>query len=89
MAATPTPPTWRQLKINPVKSSLYCQYGVVAGLAATSPTGAKGQLIFPVASPAHWYYMVAQCDWDGDPAVNAWYYQRGDSYESGYENACR
>jgi type II secretory pathway pseudopilin PulG len=89
MAATPTPPLWQQLRIAPGKSSLYCQYGAIAGLAGTAPTGAKGQLIYPVAPPTNWYYLVAQCDWDGDPAANAWYYQRGDSVELGYENACR
>ena len=58
-------------------------------MAGTSPTGAKGLLIYPVASPSHWYYLIAQCDWDAVPALNAWYYQRGDSNELGYENACR
>jgi prepilin-type N-terminal cleavage/methylation domain-containing protein len=91
MAATPTPAPWQQLKINPVKSQLYCQYGVVAGLAGAAPTGVKGQMLYPTPATGHWYYLIAQCDWDSNPAstANAWYYQRGDSYEMGYENACR
>ena len=89
------PARWTQLRIAPGKASLYCQYGVVAGLAGTSVPGGftRGELLYGagVNIPFNWYYLVAQCDWDGDPAAtaNAWYWQRGDSTELGRENELR
>ena len=88
------PARWTQLRIAPGKASLYCQYGVVAGLAGTAVPGGfpKGQLLYGAgAVPFNWFYLIAQCDWDGDPAptANAWYWQRGDSTELGRENELR
>jgi type II secretory pathway pseudopilin PulG len=86
------PPRWQALKVRPMKSSLYCQYVVVAGLAGTVVPAAnvKGRDLYGASPvPGNWYYLVAQCDWDGDPSVNAIYWQRGDSSELAYENELR
>jgi prepilin-type N-terminal cleavage/methylation domain-containing protein len=88
--ATPgLPARWQTLKMQPGKAGLYCQYVAVAGLAGTAVPGTypKGQLLYGAAVvPGNWYYLVAQCDWDNDSAVNAMYWQRGDSSELGHEN---
>ncbi|HKA88164.1 MAG TPA: prepilin-type N-terminal cleavage/methylation domain-containing protein [Haliangiales bacterium] len=86
------PARWQTLKVNPGKGSLYCQYVVVAGKAGSTVPAAypSGQLLYgntPV--PTNWYYLVAQCDWDNDPAVNAVYWQRGDSSELYKDNELR
>ncbi len=83
------PARWQTLKVSPGKASLYCQYVVVAGLGGVAVPAAypKGQILYGAAVvPGNWYYLVAQCDWDNDPTVNAMYWQRGDSSELGHEN---
>jgi type II secretory pathway pseudopilin PulG len=94
MDATSPPATWQTLKVTLPKGGLYCQYEVIAGLAGDdSAMGTHGQMMF-VASDGttyqtptrHWYYLMAQCDWDGDPTVKAQYWQRDDLSELGRAN---
>jgi prepilin-type N-terminal cleavage/methylation domain-containing protein len=74
---SPLPASWDGSKqgglgINPGKSSLYCGYVVQSGAPGTAPTGALGtQLIGNVAINTPWWYAIAICDNDGNPATNA------------------
>lgn len=92
MALGAFPARWQTLKITPGKGGLYCQYLAVAGpggFAATS-MGALGQVMYgTVNPPKNWFYMVAQCDWDNDPTINAKLWQRGDLAEIGRDNEQR
>ena len=88
------PVRWTRLKVQPGKGALYCQYEVIAGPGGNiSNMGAIGQSLyteFPGSvPPKNWYYMLAQCDWDKDAAVNALYWSRGDQSAIGKENEQR
>jgi prepilin-type N-terminal cleavage/methylation domain-containing protein len=77
------PARWTALRIQASKSSLYCQYVVVAGPAGViSNMGTVGVELFneyaSSTPPRNWYYLLAQCDWDNNSAVNAIYSMRGD-----------
>jgi hypothetical protein len=91
MDATSPPTRWTQLKVGLPKGGLYCQYEVVAGPAGNNAQiGTYGQILFGATAPVRpWYYLMAQCDWDGDPAVNAHYWQRDDLTELGRDNEQR
>lgn len=80
------PVEWQKLRIQPGKSSLYCAYVVVAGPGGdASNMGTIGADLFGGQTPGkNWFYMVAECDWDGDPAINNMFYQRFD--RSNYVN---
>jgi prepilin-type N-terminal cleavage/methylation domain-containing protein len=82
------PASWSALKVAPGKASLYCQYSVVSGSGgfAVSGMGALGQSLYATDPLRDWYYLVARCDWDGDPATNSLYWQRGDMAELYSEN---
>ena len=83
---------WQTLGVHINSSGLYCQYEAIAGLAGDSSSmGPVGQAMYPggVAPPRNWYYLMAQCDWDGDPTVNALYWQRDDQSDLGKSNEMR
>lgn len=71
------PGGWQRLGINPQRTQLYCGYVAVAGPANTPPAGPDGLAIYstlPGSTPATpWFYVRAQCDNDGNPAVNVTY----------------
>jgi prepilin-type N-terminal cleavage/methylation domain-containing protein len=89
------PQRWRDAKIVPGRGGLYCQYEVIAGPGgfAVGSMGTTGQILFTTSPaqnpPKNWYYMMAQCDWDGDPSVNATLWQRGDLSVMGQDNEQR
>jgi prepilin-type N-terminal cleavage/methylation domain-containing protein len=73
--ATPRPQGWLDLRISPGVDALYCGY-----VALTVPGGvAGGDLGADLGSPpGAWFYLVAQCDWDGSPDRNETHVLRGD-----------
>ena len=78
---------WQTLHVHIPTGGLYCQYKVIAGLANDAASmGATGTVLFPTTPVRNWYYLMAQCDWDGDPLVNALYWQRDDLTELGKSN---
>lgn len=82
---------WQTLNVHINTSGLYCQYEVVAGVP-TDTMGPVGASMYTTGTPPrNWYYLMAQCDWDGDgPAgVNALYWQRDDQTELGKSNETR
>jgi type IV pilus assembly protein PilA len=84
------PASWATARIQPGRGSLYCQYVVISGAGGTAPAGTIGLELWNSTAPAtNWYYMVSQCDWDGDPANNAMYWQRGDLSVMGRDNEGR
>ncbi|MFH2006435.1 MAG: prepilin-type N-terminal cleavage/methylation domain-containing protein [bacterium] len=64
---------WTALSVSAPQSSLYCGYVVVAGNADDlSGAGARGRTLFNNVAPSRpWYYVRAECDFDGNSSVNS------------------
>ena len=85
--ATPTPGTqalatlpaaWQTLKIRAPESSVRCGYVVMAGTRADLP-GALATGSFGFTAPTkNWFYILAHCNLDGDPAVDSYYFVSSD-----------
>ncbi len=60
-----TPQAWQDLKIQMGQSGLYCGY-VVLVKAAGAAAGANGAALYPVAPNREFFYVRAECDWNGD-----------------------
>jgi prepilin-type N-terminal cleavage/methylation domain-containing protein len=85
------PQRWLDLKVNMPNRALYCQYEVIAGLKNDrTQIGTIGAEMWGATTPTrNWFYLMAQCDWDGTPAVKAQYWQRDDWSELGKRNEGR
>jgi prepilin-type N-terminal cleavage/methylation domain-containing protein len=70
---SPLPPDWSSLRMSPAYTAVYCAYVARAG-AAGAATGAIAQSLGVPASPTQdWYYLLAECDFDGDSTTNSIY----------------
>jgi prepilin-type N-terminal cleavage/methylation domain-containing protein len=65
---------WATLRVNAPESKIRCTYLVVSGAAGTTLTPPAG---FTVANQpvGAWYYLVGTCDLDGNPSINASFFQ--------------
>jgi len=76
------PTIWKKLHIKVDPSKLRCGYAVVAGKAndvSTLGTVAKTRFSKLSKVPTtDWFYVLAECDGDGDPKRNAFWLQRSD-----------
>ncbi len=74
------PATWISLRIRPTYSSLRCSYVTIAGAGGDgSNIGAlAGTFGMGAAPETDWFYILAECDFDGDPANNSLYFARSD-----------
>lgn len=72
---------WQALGISPYASALYCGYVVIAGSAnSLTGAGARGVTLFQNKAPNRpWYYIRAECDFDGNSSVNS-------TFETTYDN---
>ena len=71
---------WQALGISPPASALYCGYVVIAGNAGVAPSGARGNTLFNGKTPTRpWYYVRAECDFDGKSSVNSTFETTHDS----------
>ena len=83
----PTGTSWIDLKVNVDKPALYCVYSVTAG-AANTPAAIGPIAELPVANNGFnhttvptgdaWYYLLAECNFDGDSSLNSRYFARSD-----------
>jgi prepilin-type N-terminal cleavage/methylation domain-containing protein len=71
-------PEWLPLKLRlSGEDTVYCRYTYATGLAnvATNIGARAAAPPFNFTAPAtDWYYLLAKCDMDGDPAVLSWYF---------------
>jgi type II secretory pathway pseudopilin PulG len=77
-----TPPDeWRSLRLNPDYTALYCAYVAIAGPGGDDTNiGAKAGDFGLVDAPAtNWFYVLAKCDFDGNPATFSYYFVRSDA----------
>lgn len=75
----PLPVTWQAIKVRITgNDAVYCGYTWVSGLANdnTNVIGTEAEARFAFTAPATtaWYYLLAKCDMDGDPAAFSWYF---------------
>jgi prepilin-type N-terminal cleavage/methylation domain-containing protein len=72
---------WVKLRMKPRKTQFRCVFVSIAGPPAT-PVGGLGGAVLGMNNPnppeSNWYYLVARCNADGDPAVNSVYLSRYD-----------
>lgn len=64
---------WLALAVSAPKSALYCGYVAVAGDANSfAGAGPRGRTLFQNVAPQRpWYYIRAECDFDGNSSVNS------------------
>ncbi len=64
---------WTALGVSAPRSTLYCGYVVVAGDANSFGTaGSRGRTLFQNVAPQRpWYYIRAECDFDGNSGTNS------------------
>lgn len=73
------PDTWLELKIQPDPNALYCSYVAVAGERGDNTNiGTIAQSFgFTDAPEEDWFYLLAECDFDGNAGVNSLYFMSG------------
>lgn len=66
---------WLPLKVRPSSDDqVHCRYTFATGPADGGTIGPQAAA-FGFAAPSNgWYYLLAKCDMDGDPAVLSWYF---------------
>lgn len=82
---------WVNLRMMPRKTTLRCGYTAIAGDPTVS-VPSRGASVLEMNTPAqeaNWYYLVAECDADGDPGVNSLYLARHDREELIIQNKGR
>ena len=68
-------PSWKTLRMKPDKTSLFCVYVAIAGrggeLDNAGPKATAAPFNLTDAPPTNWFYLMAECDFDGDgtPAI--------------------
>lgn len=84
-----TPDTWRQLKVHPDYTKLYCTYVTIAGARGDGTNiGAVAQSFGYTQPPqdGDWFYMISECNFDEDPTVNALFFMSSDMTEIAEQN---
>jgi prepilin-type N-terminal cleavage/methylation domain-containing protein len=77
--SNPMPTTWQNLKIQMGQNGLYCGYVAIAGAAGTAPgSSSAGAGLWATTPTKPWFYVRAECDWDGQSTVNNKWVVRGD-----------
>jgi prepilin-type N-terminal cleavage/methylation domain-containing protein len=74
------PDEWKSLRMNPDYKALYCAYVVQAGPGGDDANiGAKaGEFGMTDAPATNWFYALAKCDFDSNPATFSYYFVRSD-----------
>ncbi|HET9624897.1 MAG TPA: type II secretion system protein [Kofleriaceae bacterium] len=73
------PATWQTLKVRTPEASARCAYVVIAG-TKTDAAGSIATTTFSYTPPTkNWFYALARCDLDNNPAVDSYYFISNDS----------
>ncbi len=71
----PVPATWQALNVKPPRASVWCSYVAIAGDANDSSNVGAKALEFGFAAPAtSWYYLLAECNFDGNSGTNSFFF---------------
>lgn len=67
---------WGPLKVRlSGENAVYCRYTFATGPADVGTNIGPQAGAFGFTAPAaNWYYLIAKCDMDGNPAVLSWYF---------------
>jgi prepilin-type N-terminal cleavage/methylation domain-containing protein len=68
---------WLPIKLRlSTEDMVYCRYTYATGLANVNTNiGTRAATTFGFTAPGtDWYYILAKCDMDNDPAVLSWYF---------------
>lgn len=85
----PIPDSWKALRIQSDKTALYCAYVTIAGLADNGGTiGAKAAAFGMTPPKTDWFYVLAECDFDGKP-TNSFYFTSSELDTTVIENQGR
>lgn len=86
----PMPAEWLALRMQPDKTHLYCSYVSITGPGGGGSIGPVANSFGMLAPPlTNWYYLIAECDLDGDPAVNSLYFSQSDVDGTAVQNKGR
>ena len=79
-ALRPLPDTWDALRVQTDQNAVYCSYVAIAGRGGDdSDIGTIASTTFGFEAPMQdWYYLLAECDFDGNPNVNSRYFTASD-----------
>jgi type IV pilus assembly protein PilA len=71
---------WSLLRMRPRKVQLRCAYVSIAGPGGGGAIGgrASGDFGMTTVPESNWYYLLAQCDADGDSSTDSFYFARHD-----------
>lgn len=77
---TSPPETWTdKLRLQPDRDALHCGYVSIAGSPNDGTIGTVAQSFgMSERPPVDWFYVIAECDFDGDTGTNSLYMARGD-----------
>ena len=77
----PLPDSWKALRLQTDKQNLYCSYVSIAGDADDPANLGAVATSFDmtVAPKTDWYYLIAECDFDGDVATNSFYFTNSEN----------
>jgi hypothetical protein len=67
------PDEWTALRINIDRRDLYCGYVAIAGTPGEDVSPMVRELGFTDPNK-NWYYLYAECNFDGDDSLNSSYY---------------
>jgi len=76
----PLPASWATLRMAPRESLVHCSYLTRAGAANAACVNCARAVSFGFNANVptdQWYYLLAQCDWDGK-STNSFYFARSD-----------
>jgi hypothetical protein len=74
--ARPFPKEWLELEVKALDDKLRCSYVAVQGEGGdNSKVGTIARSMFRFSAPkTAWFYLLAQCDVDQDPAVDSYFF---------------
>ncbi|GAB4536118.1 MAG: hypothetical protein Tsb0020_51050 [Haliangiales bacterium] len=75
---TTPPDQWARLRMTPRMSALRCAYVSIAGGSGDSFGPDASSFAGPVPPDSNWYYLLAECDTDGNGPPNSLYFSRSD-----------
>jgi len=68
------PASWQALNVKTGRHELRCSYAVIVGGEKDKPGDLATQWFGWSAPAADWYYILARCDFDGDPNTDSFYF---------------
>jgi len=75
------PASWQALNVKTGRHELQCTYAVIVGGEKDKAGDLAGEWFNWSAPAEDWYYILARCDFDGDPNTDSFYFTSSTSAE--------